>query len=358
MRRRPFEVVVAAVTLTALLAACGGTGPAPATGEGAEVAEEAPSTPSSELEPGAKEEGSLTWYTSKPTEIVDALAEDFTNQYGIKVDIYKAGGSQVLAKVEAELMGGGLKADVVDYSDAGAAVAQADRGIFAQYAPQRSELVDPQMQSSEGQWSSYGPYAAMIAYNPKLVSASEAPKSWQDLTDPKWKGKVGMASPDYAGSAFMTMQGWEQMLGEDFLGKIGPNLRVFQGFGDVQNALLSGQAPVGVVLSFRAYADKDSGAPIEVVSPKEGAVAVGEAYAINAEAQHPQAARLFANYLLSEPAQAIVAEHFLFPGTSDVAPRSGVPSLQDLKTVYPDLQQLSDPDRVAELKQKFKSETS
>ena len=356
--RRPFEVFIAAVTLTALLAACGGTGSAPATGEGANVAKEAPSTPSSELEPGAKKEGSLTWYTSKPTPIVNALAEDFTKQYGIEVDIYKAGGSQVLAKVEAELMGGGLEADVVDYSDAGAAVNQAERGVFAQYAPERSDLVDPDLKSPKGLWTSYGPYATMIAYNPKLVSESEAPQSWEDLADPKWKGKVAMASPDYAGSAFMTMQGWDQLMGEDFLDKLGPNLRVYQGFGDVENALLSGQAPVAVVLSFRAFADKASGAPIEVVTPEEGAVAVGEAYAINAKAKHPKAARLFANYLLSAPAQQIVAQNFLFPGTSDVQPREGVPSLADLKTVKPDLELLSDPENVAELKRRFKSATS
>jgi iron(III) transport system substrate-binding protein len=191
------------------LSACGGAAPT-APGNAAEALTTVPSSTSEELKEAARKEGSLLWYSSKPTPTVSALAAAFEDEYGIRVETYKAGGSQVLAKVESELSSGRLIADVVDYSDVGAAVSQAERGVFAQYAPERSSLVPGELRSAEGFWTIYGPYSARIAYNPNLLTEQEAPKSWEELKDEQWRGKIGMASPDYAGSAVMTIHGWQK----------------------------------------------------------------------------------------------------------------------------------------------------
>lgn len=140
--------------------------------------------------------------------------------------------------------------------------------------------------------------------------------------------------------------------------QLGPNLRVFQGFGDVQNALLSGQVPVAVVLSFRAFADEALGAPIKTVEPTDGEFLLGDAAAINTDAKSPNAARLFMNFLLEKRAQDILSKAYMYPVTEEVAPQDGVPALDDLKGVQPDVASLADPKVVLEVKKSFKSATN
>ena len=350
------SAALSAVCIALTLSSCGGIGPAEPEAQ-QNVLKDVPTSTSEQLVEAAKTEGSVLWYSSKPSPIVSAISEAFQNEYGIRVETYKAGGSQVLSKVESELSSGGLRADVVDYSDAGAAVAQADRGVFAQYAPERASLVPEALRSAQGFWTFYGPYSATIAYNPSLVTDAEAPKSWSDLKDEKWRGKIGMASPDYAGSAVMTLHGWEKQFGEAFISDVGPNIRVFQGFGDVQNALLSGQVPVAVVLSFRALTDEAGGAPIRTVRPDEGEFLLGETAAVNKSSAHPNAARLFMNFLLEEPAQKILADAYLYPAVRDVPPHKGVTALDNLEGIRPDVDALADPAVVLSIKKNFKNAT-
>lgn len=353
LRFRPGLAVVCGLLMVST--GCGGVGPTGGASNGGkpETTGPVPEAASKDLLADAKEEGSLIWYSSKPKPVVTALANKFQDQYGIKMNVFKAGGSQILAKAEAELSSGSLQADVVDYSEAGAAVDQAGRGVLARFAPQGIDDVDRRLKSEHGYWWAYGWYTATIAYNPRLVSPKDAPKSWADLADPKWKGKVGFASPEYAGTAFMTLQGWKEKLGAKYLERIGPNLRVFKGFGDVENAILSGDTPVGVVLTFRSYADRAADKSIEVVQPSEGQFGLGDAMAINAKAKHPKAARLFANYILSDTAQKILTSHYQFPVRPGVAGPEGLPDGREFKLHFPDLEELADPKTVLGLKDDF-----
>lgn len=359
-RNRMLAATVGVATL-AMCAACGGSSLA---GGGASQSPvptgPIPSAASSALVSKAKAEGTLVWYTSNTRPKANKIKSMFESAYpGVKIQLFQAGGAQVLSKVESEINGGGLRADVVDYSDGAAMLDQSRRGVFARFAPEHAEEVPANLKDRNGYWIASGAYlTASIAYNTKHVTAAEAPKSWRDLLAPRWKGKVSFGSPDYAGTALSTLAGWQKQFGKDYMSKLGGNgLQVAQSFGDVENAVISGQAPVGVVLSFRALADQADGKPIKVVKPKEGQIELLTAMGISAKAAHPNAARLFENFLFSDDVQKYLAKSFFFPARPGFdVPGQAESARKDL--IVPNLDELSQPSRVAGLKREFQQATS
>lgn len=348
---------IAAVGLMAV-AACGGP-----SGSNDEVDTEGdvPSQSSEELEAAAIEEGKLVWYTSNTRPAADAIARAFEEKYeGITVEIFQAGGSQVIAKVEAEAMAGKINADFVDYSEGAAAVGQAERGLFQRYLPPNISDISEDLYDEDGFFFSPWYLTSTIVYNSDLISEEEAPKSWAELTDPKWQGKVGMASPDYAGTAVATVGTWQQEFGDEYIEDLGSNgLTVFEGFGNVHEAVLSGQTPVGVNLSFRALMAEREGQPMKWITPEEGQLLLSFAAAVTADAEHPNAAKLFANFLMTDELQEMVAANIgYFPGKTEIAAGAGMPDTTDMELIAADINELADPKFIADIKSLFKSATS
>ena len=320
-----------------------------------------PTASSESLAPAATKEGGVVWYSSNTRPNATDVVQRFEAKYpGIKVELFQAGGSQILSKVAAELTAGGLKADVVDYSDGAAIIGQAKSGLFTRYAPENSASVPGALKDPDGYWVSSGAFlTSTIAYNTSAVSAADAPKSWHDLLDPKWKGKITMGSPNYAGTALTTLAAWDQKLGSDYVDKLGANgLNVSQSFGDTENAVVSGQSPIAIVLSFRAYSDQAAGKPIKVVTPSEGQIELVTSMAINAKAAHPNAAKLLENFIFSDESQQKLAKGYYFPARKDISYSvPGLPAESTLTLMSPDLKKTSETAYVAKLKQQFQNAT-
>lgn len=363
MSRHSLNILAAAVLV---LAAAGCTksneSSAPAAGASAPASGgPVPTATSESLADDAKKEGALVWYTSNTRPNATDIVQRFEAKYpGIKVDLFQAGGSQILSKVAAELTAGGLKADVVDYSDGAAIISQAHDGLFARFANEKWDSIPAALKDADGYWVSSGAFlTSTFAYNTNAVKDADAPKSWKDLLDPKWKGKVTMGSPNYAGTALATLAAWDQKLGPDYVDKLGANkLGVSQSFGDTENAVVSGQSPIAIVLSFRAYTDQAAGKPIKVVNPAEGQVELITTMGINAKAAHPKAARLFENFIFSDESQQKLAQGHYFPARSDLKyDVPGLPAVSSLTLMSPDLKKTADTAYVAKLKQQFEAAT-
>lgn len=363
MSRRT-STILPIVALVLAVAGCSRSNESAAPAAGASSAGNAgpvPTATSDSLAADAKKEGALVWYTSNTRPNATDIVQRFEAKYpGIKVDLFQAGGSQILSKVAAELTAGGLKADVVDYSDGAAIIGQARDGLFARFANEKWDSIPASLKDPNGAWVSSGAFlTATLAYNTSAVKEADAPKSWKDLLDPKWKGKVTMGSPNYAGTALTTLAAWDQKLGSDYVDKLGKNgLGVSQSFGDTENAVVSGQSPIAVVLSFRAYTDQAAGKPIKVITPAEGQVELITTMGINAKAQHPKAARLFENFIFSDESQQKLAQGHYFPARTDLKyDVAGLPAASSLTLMVPDLQKTSDTAYVAKLKQQFEAAT-
>lgn len=320
-----------------------------------------PTASSESLLPAARKEGKLVWYTSNTRPNATDIAQRFEAKYpDIKIEFFQAGGSQILSKVAAERVAGGLKADVVDYSDGAAIIAQARDGLFAPFANEQWDNIPAALKDPKGRWVSSGAFiTTSFAYNTQAIKAVDAPKSWKDLLDPKWKGQITMGSPNYAGTALVTLAAWDQKLGPDYVDKLGANgLGVSQSFGDTENAVVSGQSPIAIVLSFRAYTDEAAGKPIKVVMPEEGQVELITTAGINAKAEHPNAARLFMNFIFSDEVQKKLAREHYFPARTDLKYNvPGMPDTAELKLMTPDLEKTSDMAYVAKLKKRFEAAT-
>lgn len=359
---RPINLVVTTVVAAGLLAVAACSGPSIGSGDSpSDAGAEVSSSSSDSLVGPAEDEGKLVWYSSLVRPAADAIAKAFKDKYpGIDVQLFQAGGSQIIAKVESEAMAGKVRADVIDYSESAAVIGQSQRGLFMHYLPPNADEIADPLTSDNGDWFSPFYVTATIVYNTKLVTKSEAPTSWKGLADPKWKGKVGMASPDYAGTAVATVANWKQNLGDDYIKDVGDNgMTVFESFGNVHDAVLSGQTPVAVSLSFRALPSKAQGEPINWITPSEGQIQLDLPAAISKDAEHPNAAKLFANFLLSEEVQTMLAKDFgYFPALTKVAEAAGLPDTSQIKLMSSDLKQMADPEYIADVKALFKESTS
>ena len=185
-------------------------------------------------------------------------------------------------------------------------------------------------------------------------SAAEAPKTWKDLLDPKWKGKMVTAHPGYSGViathvlALVNLHGW------DYFKKLAQNrLMIVQSANDPPTTVASGERVIGVNGGeYSAYQLKKKGNPIEIVYPKEGVPLVVSPTAIASFAPHPNAAKLFTDFTFTREIQQVMADsEGLYTGHPEVKYPSDKPKLNELKLLSVEAEELEK--RNEEIKKRF-----
>ncbi len=267
---------------------------------------------------GAKKEGTLTLYSSAPLEVMGAVGAAFTRKYGVKVDLWRSASEQILQRVLTEARGGRFAADVMETAGPDIEAANREKLLQAVTLPVTAELM-PEAVAPGRPWIVSRLSVFTIAYNTNLVRAADAPKTYEDLADPKWKGRLAIEADD--NNWLMVMAG---ALGEqkttalfrDIVAKNGISVR--KGHSLMANLVVSGEVPVAIT----AYVDevsqlKKAGAPIDTVFAAP-TIAMPTAVAAFARAAHPHAAVLFMDFLLSEEGQKILAAHNVVPSNLKV----------------------------------------
>src|SRR2546428_8027134 len=140
----------------------------------------------------AKKEGKVVWYTSLALTSAEKVAKLFEAAYpGIKVEVHRSGSQRILQQVMQELQANIKNVDVIHTSDAGHFVLLKEKKLLAKYTPAAVDGFPPGFKDKDGYYYGLRATVNVIAYNPKIVPAAEAPKTWKDLLDPQWKGKLG-----------------------------------------------------------------------------------------------------------------------------------------------------------------------
>src|SRR5689334_22497394 len=155
-----------------------------------------------ELIEAAKKEGKVSWYTAVDLPVAERIAKAFEAKYpGIAVRVERSGGERIFQRIGQEYASNIHAVDVVNSSDAAHFIVWKRDGILAAYLPQdvASHYPDEQ-RDPDGLFASWRVWLCVIGYNTKLVKADEAPKSFADLLDPKWSGKIVKAHPGYSGT--------------------------------------------------------------------------------------------------------------------------------------------------------------
>lgn len=255
---------------------------------------------------GAKKEGSLIWYTSTSVEDITRLFAAFNKRYPfIKTEYFNAGSARLYNRILNESRVGKIFFDMVAVR--GVETQQLIGGGFLQpYLSPESAAYPAGFKDTKGYWVDYFDAYNILAYNTKLVAKDQAPKSWEDLLDPRWKSKIAMDEEMYSWYAAMTVA-WGKERAQRYMKALAKqDIQLRHGQSLIAQLLAAGEFHMGVALAHRIEKMKEQGAPVEWVTTFDPITASLHPIAVAAKALHPNAAKLFIDFVLSKEGQQLV----------------------------------------------------
>jgi iron(III) transport system substrate-binding protein len=262
-----------------------------------------------ELIAAAKKEGRVVYYTAIDLAVAERIAKTFEGKFGIPVRVERTGAERVFQRIGQEYASKIYSVDVVNSSDAAHFIVWKRQGILAPHVPEDvAKFYAADHRDRDGMSANFRAGLSVIGYNTTLVSAAEAPKSFADLLDPKWVGKLVKAHPAYSGNVMTATFQITRDLGWEYLEKLAKQkVMQVQSSTDPPKKLALGERAVMVDGNeYNALQLKEKGEPIEVVYPTEGTpMAVGP-NAIFKAAPNPNAARLFNNWCFTPECQQLI----------------------------------------------------
>ena len=281
-------------------------------------------TPS--LVDAAKKEGTLTFYTTIAEKDLPVIVQPFEKKYGIKVNIWRAGTDKVLQRTIQEARANRNDVDVVHYGSPEMEALAREKILKPVDDPVQKDLMQGSVPAHK-MWAATILSVWVQAYNTNVVKKQDLPKKWEDLLDPKWKGKLGIEAKDDDWFATVVQQLGGEEKGLAFFRKLadGNGISVRKGHTLLNNMVVSGEVPLALtVYNYMPAQAKEKGAPIDwfVIEP---AVARSNAVGVAAKAKHPNAALLFYEYLLGPDGQkAMTSIDYVPTNTKVESPLKGV----------------------------------
>ena len=303
----------------------------------------------------AKKEGKVVWYTSLALPSSTAIAHYFEKKYpGVSVEVHRTGSQRVLQRVMQEAGAGIKNVDLIHTSDAGHFELLKDKNMLMKYSPQAVSSFPDGFKDKAGYYYGMRATLSVIAYNPKSIAEKDAPKTWKDLLNSKWAGKEVSAHPGYSGIIMTHVLALVNVYGWDYFRDLAKNkLHLVQSANDPAGLVASGERPLGVNgAEYFYYKTQKQGNPIKIVYPKEGVPLVVSPIAIAKDAPHPNAVKLFMEFIFAKESQQLLADkEGLYTGHPDVTYPADKPKLKDLKLLSTDADELEK--RNAEIKKRF-----
>jgi iron(III) transport system substrate-binding protein len=269
---------------------------------------------------GAKKEARLMIYTSVSATDAAALGQKFQQRYTfIKPEYLRLGSERLLTRILQEARGGKQFADVFQTGVAEVHLYK-EKGLIAKYlSPERAGYAD-YFKDGEGFHTSFFHTSKVLAYNPRLVAAGKAPKSYEDLLDAQWKGKLGL--PGAGGGikwylAMMKEMGDEK--GEAYMRRLAAQKPIVgQDISVVAALMAAGEYPIAVFANAHHIEQmKSQGAPVEWV-PTRPVLTTQTVLALPNHASSPNSAKLYIDFVLSKEGQELVRGLNRIPARTDV----------------------------------------
>ena len=331
MRGHRIAGALGAAVITLAVAGCGSGGASAQ--QVAQVAQYTKADRMNMLVEGAKKEKRLVWYTTLiPTEVSKPMADAFHKKYPfIAVQLYRGDSNQVAQKMIQEYRARSYRADVVDGSGTSTLLRKA--GFVQRFTSPELASFPSQFKDPDGYWGTELLYYMVLAYNTKLIPPGQAPKTYQDLLDPKWKGKMawstssGSGAPTFVGNILTSMG---QDKGTAYLKQLaGQGIHNINSSGrSVLDQVVAGQFPIALqVFNDQVDYSKAASAPVDWV-PLQPVTGQVSRISLAGKAPHPDAAMLFLDFMFSKEGQQIIADH------GDIPASPGVPA--KLATLKPD----------------------
>jgi iron(III) transport system substrate-binding protein len=283
-------------------------------------------------------EGRLVVYSANDANLNRFVFDAFTRDTGIGVDPVEGGSGVMFRRIASERehpLG-----DVV--WGVSRALLTSNRALLAPYASKNKNAVPAEFRDPEDHWIGTNVHLLVILENTKLVAADAGPKTWADLIDPQWKGKIAFTDPANSGSAFTNLTMLAQLWGGgdagwDKVGQLLANTRVLNRSTLVFQGVGNGEFALGMSLEYAGLLWASNGAPVKVVYPKDGTVAQMEGVAIIKGGPNPDAAKAFVDYVTRKDVREAILR-FAFRRAArtdlDLAKLPGqMPALADVKII-------------------------
>ena len=269
------------------------------------------------LAEGAKKEGVVSIYTSMPQDDMAALTTAFEAKYGVKAKVWRSGSEKILQRGLLEAKASRFEVDVFETNSPEMEVLSREKVLIAGNSPFLNELI-PQAIPAHKEWIATRLNIFTCAYNTKLVKKEELPKTYQDLLDPKWKGKLSVEADDSDWLAETVMKMGEEKgiaLFKEIERKNAVSVR--KGHTLLSNLVASGEVPMALtVYNYKIEQMKNSGAPVDWFA-LDPTIARPNANGVARNAPHPHAALLFQDFELTE-GQVILGKRDFIPTSTKV----------------------------------------
>ncbi|PYE24037.1 iron(III) transport system substrate-binding protein [Rhizobium sp. PP-WC-2G-219] len=301
----------------------------------------------------AQAEETITVYTSQPQDQMTDVIKAFNSEHpDIKIELFRSGTTEIMAKLQAEYSAGKSPADVILIADT-VAMTQLktdDRLLAMPDAPVAD--IDPAFIDADKTYFGTKVITTGIVYNTNLVKA--APKSWNDLLASDVAKSLIMPSPLYSGAAVIHMGTMTQQpqFGWAYYEKLAEAGAVAgQGNGTVIEAVARGEKAYGIIIEYMALNAKKKGSPVAFVFPSEGVSSITQPVAVLKASDTVEAAKTFVAWQLSKTAQEQASAQGYFPVLPGIAQPNGYPALDTLKILPADSAAMLKAD--AESKERF-----
>src|SRR5918992_2319126 len=255
----------------------------------------------------AKKEGKVVVYGTVIPQVMKLIQAGFESKLGVNIEYWRADATKVIDRVLTEWRAGKPGFDVVIGARGPLSLGKAD-GVFAKFTPGSAAGFPEKFKDKDGQLTAWRLTPVGILINTELVTASDLPKSWDDLLNTKWQGKISMPDPSRHASTATFLWNLRQIKGEKWLefvralGRQKPLL--VESYSSVPNAIVRGEASLGI--SYIQYVGQTKG-PIGF-APINQAMADPSDAGLSAKAANPNAAKVLIDYLCSPEGQKKVAE--------------------------------------------------
>jgi iron(III) transport system substrate-binding protein len=256
----------------------------------------------------AKKEGKVVYYTSIDLAVAEKIAKAFETKYGIPVRVERSGAERVFQRIGQEYSSNIHAVDVANSSDAAHFIAWKREGWLAPYVPEDvAKFFPAEHKDPDGLFATCRVTLSVIGYNTNLVKADDAPKSFADLLDPKWKGKIVKSHPGYSGGTMTATFQTARDLGWSYFEKLAKqNIMQVQSMTDPPKKLALGErAVMSDGAEYVLFGLKESGKPVEPVYATEGTPLINGPNGLFKNAPNPNAARLFQSFSFSPDAQQL-----------------------------------------------------
>jgi iron(III) transport system substrate-binding protein len=257
----------------------------------------------------AEKEGKVVWYSSVDVKVAESIKKAFKAAYPkIDVDVERSGSERVFQRINQEYQSGIKNVDVVNSSDASHFLFWKQQGWLAKHTPPDAAKFPAQYRDPDGTYFAWRSTLSVMAYNTNLVPEKDAPTGYADLLDPKWKGKMAKAHPGYSGTALTGTYAITKALGWDYLEKLSKQgVQQLQSTTATPKSIASGERAVMVDGNeYNMFIEIQNKSPVKIVYAKEGTPFVTSPTAIFKDAPHPNAARVFQNFIYTAPVQQLL----------------------------------------------------